>query len=459
MLAPSQSAGHPAGQSPSRDERLAYLDQAMFLGLRATGQAAVMQCVWIYEHEVDLDGLARFHRNFGHGLAGRRIEPSVLPFGRHRWVSAVGPATAIDIAEQSRPRAELGDWLDERATLPVDPEFGPGWHLGVLPLTDGSTAVALVGSHCIGDGGGALLTVFNAVTGAVADLGYPRPGTRTRLDAVRADFRQFRRDLPDVGRALVDVVKLARCQRGQKRPKSAGASKVDDTQHVRVPSQTIFVDLAHWDQRANSLGGNTNSLLTGFAAKLAEYMNRTGDSGTVPFIVPINDRLDLSDTRANAVTLVKVDVDPSRVTTDLSAARQEFKAARDALTAEPDPTLAMLPLVPLLPRRVVKHAAELAFGFGAQPVSCSNLGDVPAEIGRADGTDAEYVFMRGVDQHITRKVLEQRHGLLTVVGARIGGRISIAVIGYQVGAQNTKERLRGLIERALADFELDGVIL
>lgn len=81
------------------DERLSYLDQALFLGLRATGQAAVMQCVWVYEHAVDFDGLRRFHRNFGYGLAGRRIEPSPLPFGRHRWVSSLGPPSSIDVAE------------------------------------------------------------------------------------------------------------------------------------------------------------------------------------------------------------------------------------------------------------------------------------------------------------------------------------------------------------------------
>ena len=42
------------------DNRLSFLDQAMFLGLRATGQEAVMQCVWVYEHPVDFDELRRF---------------------------------------------------------------------------------------------------------------------------------------------------------------------------------------------------------------------------------------------------------------------------------------------------------------------------------------------------------------------------------------------------------------
>ena len=71
-------------------DRLAYIDQATFLSWQATGRA-LAQYVWVYERAVDLAGVERFHRGFGHGLAGRLIEPSVLPFGRHRWVSAAGP--------------------------------------------------------------------------------------------------------------------------------------------------------------------------------------------------------------------------------------------------------------------------------------------------------------------------------------------------------------------------------
>ena len=124
-----------------RSRVLDYVDQAMFLGLRATGQAAVMQCVWVYEHPVDMEGLRRFHYNFGHGLAGRRIEPSILPFGRHRWVSSLGPPAPMRVYETVRPRAELGDFLDEHAQIPVDPEFGPAWHMGVQSLDDGATWV------------------------------------------------------------------------------------------------------------------------------------------------------------------------------------------------------------------------------------------------------------------------------------------------------------------------------
>ena len=95
------------------------------------------------------------------------IEPSVLPFGRHRWVSATGPAGPLDVAD-TRPPGELGDWIDERSQLPVDPVRGPGWHLGMLPMSDGSTAVTLVLSHCLLDGGASLRTGDLYASGTVS---------------------------------------------------------------------------------------------------------------------------------------------------------------------------------------------------------------------------------------------------------------------------------------------------
>ncbi|BCI53794.1 hypothetical protein NIIDNTM18_30720 [Mycolicibacterium litorale] len=442
------------------DERLSYLDQALFLGLRATGQAAVMQCVWIYDRAVDFDGLRRFHLNFGYGLAGRRIEPSPLPFGRHRWVSSLGPPSRIDVEETPRPRSELSDWIDERAQLPVDPEWGPAWHLGVLPMTDGSTAVSLVGSHCIGDGGGALLTVFNAVTGNTPDFGYPMPGARTRLRGIAADARQTLRDAPEIGRTLVAAAKLAyRRRKDFARGGTSEAAATGRDEHVVVPAVSLFVDGDEWDARAEALGGNSYSLLAGFGAMLSERIGRhQPGSGPVPFIIPINDRT-LEDTRANAVMLANARIDPDGVTQDLTAARAAIKQALKAMREEPDETLALLPLTPFIPKRAVKSTADVAFGFSDLPVSCSNLGELPPEIGRVDGTDADYVILRGVDRYIPRSVLEQRRGLLTVIGARVGGKMSIAVIGYQPGTTNSKPRLRELTTAALADFGLTATVI
>jgi hypothetical protein len=107
------------------DNRLALADQFFFAGQDTTGQKEVVQVVWVYEHAIDFDGLKRFHHNLGYGLLGRRIERSPLPFGRHRGVLDRGPSD-LEVAERARSRAELSDWADERAQLPVDAERGPG---------------------------------------------------------------------------------------------------------------------------------------------------------------------------------------------------------------------------------------------------------------------------------------------------------------------------------------------
>ena len=101
------------------DNRLAFMDHAVFAEHTANGRSLVIQVVWVYEHAIDIDGVRRFNRNLGDGLLGRRIERS--PFGRYRWVSDHG-SSDIDVAECARPRAELSDWADERAQLPTDPE-------------------------------------------------------------------------------------------------------------------------------------------------------------------------------------------------------------------------------------------------------------------------------------------------------------------------------------------------
>ena len=98
------------------------------------------------------------------------------------------------------------------------------------------------------------------------------------------------------------------------------------------------------------------------------------------------------------------------------------------------------------------------FGFGDSAVLCSNLGDLPAEIACADGTAAEYVMLRAVDQNVTRQYIESSGGQLVVAGGRIGGKMSISVVAYQPGGKNSKQDLRELAAHTLAEFGLTGII-
>ncbi|MBU9764970.1 hypothetical protein FR943_14105 [Mycobacterium sp. TNTM28] len=446
--------------SAVRDNRLSYTDQAMFLALRATGEESLAQLVWLYEHPVDLDAVRKLHQNLGFGLFGRRIETSPLPFGRHRWVAATGPAAPLDIAATARPRTELTDWADERAGLPIDPETGPGWRLGVLPMTDGSTAISLEISHCLSDGMGAVLTITDAMKGIRRELGYPEPQARTRWNALKTDGRETVRSLPEVARTVARTVRLGYRRRhdiARSAPPPAVPYTGDPEAEVLVPAISVFVGLADWDARAQALQGNSHSLLAAFAARLGARLGRQrADDGAVSLLIPIADRAE-DDTRANAVTLDSIAVNPVPVTKDLTEARAVIRAGFKKRRDEPDESLELLPLIPFVPKVAVRRGADVLFGFSDLPVSCTNLGDLDPVLGRADGTDCAYLMLRGVNGRIPRKLLEQRRGLLTVASGRIGDHISITVVGYEPGAVNTKHSLREHAVHVLGEFGLTDI--
>ncbi len=445
----------------SQDNRLALVDHFFFAQHRAVGRKVVIQCVWIYEHAIDLDGLRRFQHNLGYGLLGRRIESSPLPFGRLRWVADRGPSD-FDIAECARPRDELSDWADEHSQFPIDPEWGPGWRLGVLPLTDGSTAVSLVLSHYLIDGLGLVLALVDAVLGNTRDLGYPLPHARSRLSAAVQDAREAARDAPQVARAVVAAAKLARrARRDLARPpgsRPVAQTGDDGDGPIVVPGISIYVDLVDWDARATALGGTSNTLVAALVAKLGDRLGRrrAGD-GAVTLQLPLSNRAE-GDTRANAMSFATVSVDPTRVTTDLREVRAAIKQALTTLGETPDESSQLLSLVPLMPKWGMKRIADSIVGDPDLPVFYSNLGDVGSVVNRLDGTASEYATARVTAQHETREWLERMGGQMTVQSLRLPGRIVISVNAYQPGAENTKPALRELAARTLAEFDLTGEI-
>ena len=442
------------------EHRLEFLDQAALELMRATGRNQLMQCIWVYEHPLDDEGLKRFHHNLYASLGSRLIERSPLPFGRPRWVRPSGAPAPIHYADRSRPRDELLDWADELANLPIDPEHGPGWHLAAQPLDDGATAVSIVASHVIGDGTGALMAVFEAITGNIRNPGYDALRSRTRSQAIRADLRQALRDLPLTLRTAVKAAKMVRQKRQDFANARAAQASTSDGQHVTVPSVALYIDIPEWDAKAESLGGNSYSLLAGFAAKLGEHLGRRRASdGAVTLVIAINLRDSLDDDRALAMAFANATVDPSNVTTDLTEARNGVRQAREKAKNEPDPTMELMPLIPWLPQSAVKGVADLLFAYSEDlPISCSNLGDLPPDLAQVDGTPAEYVLIRALDTDVTVGELERSHGQLVVVSGRINGKISISVEAYELGAENSKERLRAVVSQTLAEFGLSGVI-
>jgi hypothetical protein len=157
----------------------------------------------------------------------------------------------------------------------------------------------------------------------------------------------------------------------------------------------------------------------------------------------------------------QLSLDPEPVTQDLTEARSAIRQAIRETREVPDEMLQLVPLIPFVPRRALKGVIEQFFGSGDElpPASCSNLGDIPAEIGRPDGTEAEYVMFRGVDQNVKRADIERAGGQLVLVAGRIGSKISIGIVAYQPSSENSKPWLRELAAKALAEFELAGEIL
>lgn len=443
------------------DNVVPYPDQALFLALRGAGQEAVMQALWIYEHPIDLDGVKRFHRNLFGTLLARRIETSPLPFGRHRWVSQPVVDSNLQVSEQPRPRAELYTWADEQVELPLDPESGPAWRMGVQPLTDGSTVVSLVISHCVADGAGSIMACVQASVGATRDLGYPAAGSRTRWRRVRADLRQLRRDLPEIGRTIRRAARVAAQRRRElARPAEPASAGPVDERTVRMPSASVFIDADSWNVCADSLGGNSFSLVAGFAGKLAQRLNRVRVSdGAVTLMIPVSDREDLEDTGGNVVSIANVSFDPQLAPADLTGPRTAIREGLKHAREVPDEMVELLPLIPFLPKRGIARVADAAFGFSTDlPVSCSNFGTMPPEVTQVDGTPAEYLSFRGVDRHVTADNLARRRGAMTVTSGQIASKMSISVISYQPGLENSQAELHKAIADTLQDFGLAGEI-
>lgn len=434
------------------------MDQVSFLGVRALGYGTLAQVTWIYERPADIDGLRRFHRNLGYGLLGRRVERSPLPFARDRWVASPAPA-AFDIEVAPRARADLNAWTYERARLPIDPEFGPGWHLGVLPLQDGGTAVSLVASHTLVDGLGLGLVVAEAAAGHTRDLGYPLPASRKRLRALYQDGRQTLASVPELARALAAGVRIARQGRRELSSSIAGAPPApkragsDNSRPVMVPTLAAYIDVAQWDACAARLGGTSNSLFAGVAARLGVRMERRLPDGSVTLAFPVGERV-AGDTRGNALTFASITVDPSHVTSDLTEIRGKLKTALAERAAVANELLAPLPLAALTPKWAARRLVGVGLGSSALPIGCSNLGQLDPLVNRPDGTDADYLCGRLIEPGISKRTLDGIGGQLFVASGRVAGRVFVSVVAYLPGRTNSSEELREMVASTFAEFDL-----
>ena len=151
------------------------------------------------------------------------------------------------------------------------------------------------------------------------------------------------------------------------------------------------------------------------------------------------------------MTFTTFTVDPANVAADLTELRGALRTALRSAREQPDESFQLLPLTPFIPRRAVRHTAALV--LGDLPVTCSNVGDVPDLVGLIDGVhQADYVKCWGVEQNVRKRDIEQPGGLLVVTALRYNGKLSIGIVGYQVGAENTKAVLREHVQQTLDEL-------
>ena len=292
-----------------------------------------MQCVWVYNRAIDIDGLRRFHHHLQRGRLSRRIERSPL---------AVRPPS-LGIAQRS---ARTGDRRDPsparrirrlarragqhptgcRARTRMAP-CGAALHrrrrrgeLGRLPLPHRRRRAA------------ARPWQTRLPATKTQSVG-PLPGHGRRWQALREDARQTVRDIPAIGRAVVAAARFARRnRRGGTGPAAAGhrprppePTNASRSQRRRSSSMPTSGTPAHTHS-----GGPATRCSRHWRPASPKRVGRVATDGSVTLAMPVNERT-AGDTRANAITNVDITVDPAPATTDLREIRAAIKASADPL--------------------------------------------------------------------------------------------------------------------------------
>ena len=441
--------------------RLAWLDQLAYELFRVTGRSQLMQCLWLYDRDVDRAALVQTYERLVALSFNRLIEPSFLPWGRPRWVA--GTSVPFEQSSDPLPRSRLLQWANQQARAPVDPVIGPAGRMAIQPFDDGSTAVSIVASHLVLDGMGALRVIAAAVNGTGVPNPYLPQGARGRLSGCLSDAWQILADAPQTVAALARIA-----QADWSRPVAPGRSPVvpaADAAHdqtiVELPAVVVAVESRVWLACEQRLGGGMNTLLPGFVASLASRLGRRRLSdGAVSLLVPRSRRRGLADERALAIEFHMMNVAPEGLTENLEPVNAARALLRGARKSQTDVVTSLLPAIALMPRTVARTLVSRLFDYADElPVSCSDLGFLPDGLARIDGAPCRHLLTRAVDVNVTRQDLERSHGHLVVVASRYDKTVSLCIEACQLEPATTMvDELRLLVSQTLADFGLEGVI-
>ena len=172
-----------------------------------------------------------------------------------------------------------------------------------------------------------------------------------------------------------------------------------------------------------------------------------------PSTMPVNERV-ADDTRANAVASVDITVDPAPATTDLREIRAATKQALIRHPEVPDERWPLLPLVPLVPKRLARNL------LGVGTARCQRRRLIQprcGQPGRQPGRRHRRRLLRAVRSRypgVTRAMMHRVGGLLALLSGRAHGRVFVSVLAYQPGRRNPNDELRHDLSSALTDFSL-----
>lgn len=433
-----------------------FADQAMYLAHVAGGQHSVMQSVWRYRRAVDRERLLQFHNKLAHGRLARLLQPALLPFGRHQWVSPPPLSSSLAIVETPIAVAELRNWMDAQVELPLDPVLGPGWNLTMQPLEDGSTVISLVASHCIADGMAGLLAVREAALGECRPPAYPSATAKRSRAGLIAEMLQVVKDAPVTARALGRLAHVARGAQALRRSPTEVPTVAQDDRTVVFPTIFLRIPTMEWDEAAKGRGANRFTFLAAMTAAFGQALGRVHQN-EVSLLIPVNQREGLADTSGNCATLATLKVPVDEPFRSLRALQRRLQETLVRVRREPDPIAGLLPLVPFVPKRAFRTAGSMAVGALSElPVTCSHLGVWPEEALQIDGTTADLFCCRGIDRGVSVHAIEGRQGVASLFSAIIPNFVVLNFVAYQPGVVTNSEQLRVLAEELLARYGLAG---
>lgn len=298
-------------QSDDASDFLSCVDQGSFLGLLTLNRGPIVHLTWRYSHQPADAEINQFNNRLADGLLGRLVQPSALPFGRHRWV-ANPTATPVTWFRSSIHQDELAASRSSLINLPIDPEHGPGWRLAVQSLAGGGCAISLLVSHTVADGEGVGIAVTEAISGQYSRCQHPARMSRWLPRALISDCAESLRTLPDLFSAIGFLLRRYRPMKsklGYRLPKTQSCVATERKSAVTVALVQVTMERDAVDEASAVRGVAANTLVASFTAHLASHMGRVNAFGRVTLVLPVSDRT-AGDCRGNALRSISLNIDP-----------------------------------------------------------------------------------------------------------------------------------------------------